>query len=95
MALRACVCKCMACETGPLIQHGQLRMPSRFVLRERQMARRRLIMAPTAIIRKMANSAVLSVESSIFPVNIILPARGVRHRHHNLMTADALLLPHS
>jgi hypothetical protein len=85
----------MACETSPLVQHCKLSMPSRFVLRKRQMARRRLIMAPTAIIRNMANGAVLSVEGSIFTVNIILPARGVRNRHHNLMTADALLLPYS
>ena len=94
MALRACVSKSMACETGPLVQHGQLRMPSRFVLRKRQMARRRLIMAPTAIIRNMAKGAVLSVESSIFPMNIVLPARRVGNRHHYLVALDALLVTH-
>src|ERR1700746_3949836 len=92
MALLTGVRECVARETGTFVQHCQLCVTTRFELRERQMARRRLIMAPAAVIRNMANGAVFAIKRSIFPVNVVLPSRRMRNGHHYLVAPHALLL---
>ena len=94
MAFLTSVRKRVTRKAGALVEHGQLRMATCFELRKRQMAGWRLIMTPAAIIRNMANSAVLAIERRIFPVNIVLPSRCVRNGHHHLVALHAFLVAH-
>jgi hypothetical protein len=64
-------------KTTPLVDHRQLRVTTRFELRQRQMAARQLVMAAAAKIRYVANRTARSIERRVFSVNVVLPPRRV------------------
>ena len=92
VAFLASVRESMACEAGALVEHRQLSVSTRLELRQREMARRRLIMAPAAIIGNVAEGTILAIERCILPVDIVFPSRRVRNRHHHLMAGNAFLI---
>ena len=82
----------VASKAAPFVEHRQLRVTTRFELRQRHVAGRRLIMATAAKFGYMASGAGRSIERRVFSVHIVLPSRRMRHGHHNLVAAQALLL---
>ena len=92
MAFSACVCVRVTSKASSFVEHRQLRVTTCFKLRQRQVAARRLIMAPAAKIGHMASGAGRAIQRRVFPVYVVLPSRRVRDRHHNLVAAQALLL---
>ena len=92
MAFPARVCKRVASKTAPLVQHRQLRVTARLELRQRHVAARRLVVAAAAKISHVTNRAGRAIQRRIFSVNVILPARRVRYRHHDFVAPDTFLL---
>ena len=92
MALPAGVRECVASKTTPLVEHRELRVTACFELRQRHVAARRLIVAAAAKISYVTDRTVRAVQRRVFPVDVVLPARGVRYGHHHLVAANAFLL---
>jgi hypothetical protein len=85
MAFSACVCVRVASKATSFVEHRQLRVTTRFELRERQVAARRLIMAPTAKIGNVASAARRSIQRRVFSVHVVLPSGCVRDGCHNFV----------
>jgi len=94
MAFLARIYERMASETTAFVEHRELRVATRLELREREVAAWGLVVASAAIIGDMAFGTGCAIKRRVFSVNVILPPRRMRYRHHNLMTTCALLLAH-
>jgi len=94
MAFGTCISIGVASKAGPLVEHRKLRVPSILELRQRQMAAWRLVMATATKIGYVAHRAFRPIDRRVFAVHIILPPGGMRHGHHNLVTAHTLLFAH-
>lgn len=92
MAFPTGVRECVASKTTPFVEHGKLRVTAGLELRQGHVAARRLIVAAGAKIGYVAHRTVRTVQRRVFPVDVILPARGVRYGHHHLVAANAFLL---
>ena len=95
MAFRTSICIGVASKATPFVQHRGLRVTTCLKLGKRKMAARSLIVATGAEIGDMAHRACCPIKRRIFSVHIVLPSRGVRHGHHDLVAVSALLLTHS
>lgn len=89
MAGGARVFERMARHAGPLIEHGQAAVRSIFEQRQRDVSAWQFIVAAAAVIGCVASGASRAVERGVAAVNIVLPARRVRHRPHHLMAGRA------
>lgn len=92
MAFSTGIRECVASKTTPLVEHRQLRVTAGLELRQGHVAARRLIVAAGAKISYVAHRTVRAVQRREFPVDVVLPPRGVRYGHHHLVAANAFLL---
>ena len=58
--------------------------------RQRDVAGRKLVVTANAIIRGMAGRAGLAIDGRILAMNIVPPARRMRHRRHDQMTRERI-----
>ena len=92
VTFRACVLVRVACQARSFVQHRQIRVAAIPEQWQWNMARRCFVVAADAIVGGMASRAGLSIESGILSMNVVSPAGRMRHRLHDQMTRDALLL---
>ena len=92
VALRASVLERMTSETGSDIEHGRAGMPASGEDGQWLMAPRQLVMASAAGIGSVTRRASGAVNGGELAVKIVLPARRVGNRLHNLVASGTLRL---
>src|SRR5438270_11537596 len=92
VALSTSILKRVTSQTGSDIQHRRSGVGSSLKDLQRHVAPRQLIVAATAIVRRVAGRAIRAIQCRILAVNVVLPSRGVRGGLHQHMARRTLVL---